>query len=165
MSDAAAPSRENRSAVRPRLRRVTRVIRDIDVWSVFKVGLVFHLVLFVITLIAVTLLWGVANSTGTIDNVENFFESFGWETFSFDGASLFGNFAVFGLLAGQLLGPGVAWASVLAAAASANLVNAYVQPELHASVGASTESLTSLPAVSMASNLNVGIAHSFVLSA
>ena len=102
MSDAAAPSRENRSAVRPRLRRVTRVIRDIDVWSVFKVGLVFHLVLFVITLIAVTLLWGVANSTGTIDNVENFFESFGWETFSFDGASLFGNFAVFGLLAALL---------------------------------------------------------------
>ncbi len=30
---------------------------------------------------------------------------------------------VFGLLAGQLLGPGVAWASVLAAAASANLLN------------------------------------------
>lgn len=88
--------------MRPRLRRVTRVIRDIDVWSVFKVGLVFHLVLFVITLIAVTLLWGVANSTGTIDNVENFFESFGWETFSFDGTALFGNFAVFGLLAALL---------------------------------------------------------------
>jgi membrane associated rhomboid family serine protease len=45
---------------------------------------------------------------------------------------------VFGLLAGQLLGPGVAWASVLAAAASANLLNASVQPEMHASVGAST---------------------------
>mgnify|MGYP003349162261 FL=1 len=102
MSDAATPSRESRSATRPRLRRVTRVIRDIDVWSVFKVGLVFHLVLFVITLIAVTLLWGVANSTGTIDNVENFFESFGWETFSFDGTALFGNFAVFGLLAALL---------------------------------------------------------------
>ena len=102
MSDATTPSRENRSTARPRLRRVTRVIRDIDVWSVFKVGLVFHLVLFVITLIAVTLLWGVANSTGTIDNVENFFESFGWETFSFDGTALFGNFAVFGLLAALL---------------------------------------------------------------
>ena len=102
MSDAANPSRENRGSVRPRLRRVTRVIRDIDVWSVFKVGLVFHLVLFVITLIAVTLLWGVANSTGTIDNVENFFESFGWETFSFDGTALFGNFAAFGLLAALL---------------------------------------------------------------
>jgi rhomboid protease GluP len=45
---------------------------------------------------------------------------------------------VFGLLAGQILGPGVAWASILAAAAAANLLNAFIQPEMHASVGAST---------------------------
>jgi rhomboid protease GluP len=45
---------------------------------------------------------------------------------------------VFGLLAGQILGPGIAWASVLAAAAAANLLNAFVQPEMHASIGAST---------------------------
>jgi membrane associated rhomboid family serine protease len=45
---------------------------------------------------------------------------------------------VFGLLAGQLLGPGIAWASVLAAAAAANLLNAWIQPEMHSSVGAST---------------------------
>lgn len=45
---------------------------------------------------------------------------------------------VFGLLAGQILGPGIAWASVLAAAAAANLLNALIEPEMHASVGAST---------------------------
>jgi membrane associated rhomboid family serine protease len=45
---------------------------------------------------------------------------------------------VFGLLAGQVLGPGVAWASILAAAAAASLLNAFVQPDTHASVGAST---------------------------
>jgi MYXO-CTERM domain-containing protein len=45
---------------------------------------------------------------------------------------------VFGLLAGQLLGAGVAWATVLLAASAANLLNAMVQPELHSSVGAST---------------------------
>jgi len=45
---------------------------------------------------------------------------------------------VFGLLAGQLLGAGVAWGSVLVAASAANLVNAFVQPESHSSVGAST---------------------------
>jgi hypothetical protein len=84
------------------MRRVTRVVRDIDVWSVFKVGLVFHAVVFVVVLVAVTLLWGVANNTGTIDNVENFFESFGWESFSFDGTALFGNFFAFGLLAAIL---------------------------------------------------------------
>jgi len=88
------------------MRRVTRVVRDVDVWSVFKVGLVFHLVLFIVSLIAISLLWSVANSTGTIDNVENFFESFGWESFTFDGSALFGNFFAFGLLS-AILGTGL----------------------------------------------------------
>lgn len=79
------------------MRRVSRVIRDLDPWSVFKVGLVFHLVLYFIVLISLVLLWNVAQSTGTIDNIENFMESFGWETFSFDGGALFKNFSIFGL--------------------------------------------------------------------
>ena len=101
MSDAPQPVKSSASR-RPRMRRVVRVVRDIDAWSVFKVGLVFHLVLYVIALIATALMWSVANQTGTIDNVENFFESFGWETFSFDGSALFSNFAAFGLLAALL---------------------------------------------------------------
>lgn len=105
MSEIQAPMTTGASR-RPRMRRVVRVVRDIDAWSVFKVGLVFHLVLYGVALIAVTILWSVASSTGTIKNVENFFESFGWETFSFDGAALFGNFATFGLLA-ALLGTGL----------------------------------------------------------
>ena len=83
---------------RPRVRRVSRVIRDIDPWSVFKVGLVFHLVLYFVVLISLVLLWNVAESTGTIENVENFMESFGWESFSFDGGALFKNLWVLGLL-------------------------------------------------------------------
>ena len=82
---------------RPRVRRVSRVIRDIDPWSVFKVGLAFHLVLYFVVLISLMLLWNVAQSTGTIDNIENFMESFGWETFSFDGGALFKNLSIFGL--------------------------------------------------------------------
>ena len=105
MSDTPETSRTRRTD-RPRMRRVTRVVRDVDVWSVFKVGLVFHLVLFIVSLIAVSLLWSVANSTGTIDNVENFFESFGWESFTFDGSALFGNFFAFGLLS-AILGTGL----------------------------------------------------------
>ena len=101
MSDVAQPAKSSASR-RPRMRRVVRVVRDIDAWSVFKVGLVFHLVLYVIALIATALMWSVANQTGTIDNIENFFESFGWETFSFDGSALFSNFAAFGLLAALL---------------------------------------------------------------
>ena len=82
---------------RPRVRRVSRVIRDIDPWSVFKVGLVFHLVLYFVVLISLVLLWNVAQSTGTIENIENFMESFGWETFSFEGGALFKNLSIFGL--------------------------------------------------------------------
>jgi hypothetical protein len=76
---------------------VSRVIRDIDPWSVFKVGLVFHLVLYFVVLISLVLLWSVAESTGTIENIENFMESFGWESFSFDGWALFKNLWVLGL--------------------------------------------------------------------
>jgi len=91
---------------KPRVRRVSRVIRDIDPWSVFKVGLAFHLVCYFVTLISLVLLWNVAQSTGTLDNVENFMESFGWETFRFDGSELFGNLWILGLL-GVILGTGL----------------------------------------------------------
>lgn len=82
----------------PRIRRVTRVIRDIDPWSVFKVGLVFHFVAYLITLVALVLLWSVASATGTIDNIQQFMKSFGWESFEFKGGQLFVNVMILGLL-------------------------------------------------------------------
>ena len=74
---------------RPRVRRVTRVIRHVDPWSVFKVGLMFSIVLYGILLTAGVLLWQVAYTTGTIDNLEKFFESFGWEKFQFKGGEIY----------------------------------------------------------------------------
>jgi rhomboid protease GluP len=62
-------------------------------------------------------------------------------TLHFDVAHLLGNLGFgmfFGWLAAQLLGPGVAWAGAVAAAASANLINGMVQPSNHLSAGAST---------------------------
>jgi membrane associated rhomboid family serine protease len=62
-------------------------------------------------------------------------------TLHFDVAHLLGNLGFgmfFGWLAAQLLGPGVAWAGAVAAAASANLCNGLVQPANHLSAGAST---------------------------
>jgi len=90
-------TKDQSSAGKPRVRRVTRVIRDIDPWSVFKVGLAFHLVLYFVVLISLVLIWNVAKSTGTVDNVENFMESFGWETFKFDGGKIFSSLWVLGL--------------------------------------------------------------------
>ena len=86
------------SPPKARVRRVTRVVRDIDPWSVFKVTLVLHFAIYVAVLVASVLLWNVANATGTVDNVERFFESFGWESFNFNGGQLFHNLWILGLL-------------------------------------------------------------------
>lgn len=79
------------------------MVRDVDPWSVAKVGLAFHLVTYVVVLVALVLLWNVADATGTLGNVERFMESFGWETFSFDGGRMFANAWVLGLLLVVLL--------------------------------------------------------------
>jgi hypothetical protein len=43
------------------------------------------------------LLWNVAHATGTVDNVEKFFEQFGWSSFEFNGGALYHNAWVAGL--------------------------------------------------------------------
>jgi hypothetical protein len=82
---------------RARVRRVTRVIRYVDPWGVFKIALVFNLVGYATTLVAGVLLWNVAHATGTVDNVERFMESFGWESFEFRGGEIFHNAWIVGL--------------------------------------------------------------------
>jgi hypothetical protein len=75
----------------PRVRRVTRVVRHVDPWSVFKIAFVANIVLYFIVLTAGVLLWNVAYATGTVDNVERFFESFGWSSFEFNGGEIYHN--------------------------------------------------------------------------
>ncbi len=82
---------------RPRVRKVTRVVRHIDPWSTFKVGLIFSAVAYVVVLTSGVLLWRVADSTGTLDNVERWFTQFGWETFELKGGEVFANAWVIGL--------------------------------------------------------------------
>ncbi len=82
---------------KPRVRRVTRVVRHVDTWSVFKVALVFNVILYLVCLTAGVLLWNVAHATGTIDNVEQFFEQFGWERFEFKGGEIYHNAWIGGL--------------------------------------------------------------------
>jgi hypothetical protein len=81
------------------VRRRTRIVRHIDPWSVFRVALVAHFVLYLVLLLAGVLLWNVANATGTVDNIERFMESFGWETFEFNGGELFHQAWILGLFA------------------------------------------------------------------
>ena len=93
------------------MRRVTRVIRHIDPWSTFKLALVFSLVGYLVCLTSGVLLWRVADSTGTLDNVERWFTQFGWETFEFDGGEIFHNAWIIGLF----LAVGLTGAAVLMA--------------------------------------------------
>ena len=96
--DAVSPRR--------RVRRVSRVVRDIDTWSVFKVGIVLHTALYIVIMMAGVLLWNVGSATGTIDNLESFLESFGWESFTFEGWALFRAIAMLGIFL-VLLGTGL----------------------------------------------------------
>lgn len=62
-------------------------------------------------------------------------------TLHVDAAHLMGNVVVgglFGLFAGQLLGFGSAWLSILVAGAAGNAINAWIRNTPHTSVGAST---------------------------
>ena len=89
-----------------RVRRVTRVVRDVDAWSVFKVALVVHAALYVVALVTGLLLWNVASATGTIDNIESFLTSFGWDSFTFKGGQMFTSGALLGLFM-VILGTGL----------------------------------------------------------
>lgn len=82
---------------RPRVRKVSRVVRSIDAWSVFKISAIFYLAMYVVFLVAGVLLWNVAYSTGTIDNLSSFFESFGWKNFEFKGGEIYHNAWILGL--------------------------------------------------------------------
>jgi len=84
---------------RPRVRRVTRVVRHIDTWSVFKIALLFNIFIYAVCLMAGVMLWRVALNTGTIENVERFFESFGWQTFELKGGEIYHNAWIAGLFA------------------------------------------------------------------
>jgi Transmembrane domain of unknown function (DUF3566) len=78
------------------VRRVRRTVRSVDTWTVFKVATIFFAAVYIILLVAGVILWNVAQSTGTIDNVERFFESFGWETFEFNGGELYHSYWIIG---------------------------------------------------------------------
>ncbi|MSO87840.1 MAG: hypothetical protein EXQ71_10020 [Acidimicrobiia bacterium] len=71
------PSRPGSSRDRVRARKVQRVVRHIDPWSVLKLSLLFFLALVVIICIALALLWGGARSTGTLGGVEDFITEVG----------------------------------------------------------------------------------------
>lgn len=82
--------RERRQLGRLRARKVRRVVRHIDPWSVLRLSLVFYFCLFVVVMVAGTLLYNLAGAAGTISSIESFIKDVGaFKTFSFKGGTIF----------------------------------------------------------------------------
>ena len=82
-----------------RVRRVRRLIRHVEPWSVLKVGLIFYLCVWGLLVIAIRMLWRTAEAGGTVEKVESFVEDlFALESFEFDTDQIFRIFTLGGLV-------------------------------------------------------------------
>jgi hypothetical protein len=93
------PSRERRRRVRLQARRVRRIVRHIEPWSVLKISVIFYLCLWVILMIAGVMLWGAAESAGAIEKIENFVrELFALDEFTINAERIFRGVALSGFV-------------------------------------------------------------------
>ena len=89
---------ERRRRMRLQARRVRRIIRHVEPWSVLKISIFFYASLWVIFLVAGFMIWGVAESSGTVDKIESLvLELFALDTFDFDAGQIFRGYALGGL--------------------------------------------------------------------
>lgn len=87
-------------------RRVKRIVRHVDLWSVLKLCLVLYVCLYTAVLLAVAGLWAFINSAGLIDRFESFMKDVGFDKFQFHGPQMFRAVAAGGailVLVGALL--------------------------------------------------------------
>ncbi|MCY4175115.1 MAG: DUF3566 domain-containing protein [Acidimicrobiaceae bacterium] len=88
-----------RSDRRLRARRVRRLVRHIEPWSVLKVSLILYFCVWVIMLFVGVTLWNLAENSGLVSNVENFVvELFALESFTINADQIFRIAAVGGLV-------------------------------------------------------------------
>ena len=84
---------------RLRARKVRRLVRHIEPWSVLKVGLLFNFCMWIVTMVAGVLLWNAAETSGVINDIEQFAtEIFALEEFAFNGEQIFEAVALGGLV-------------------------------------------------------------------
>lgn len=100
-------------------RKVRRLVRHVDPWSILKVSLLLALCMWVVAMIASVIVWSVANNTGALQSLEDFFnDSLQLEDFQLSGDVLFRQFGLISLL--FALG---ATATAVVAALAFNLVS------------------------------------------
>lgn len=93
-------------------RKVRRLIRHVDPWSVLKLSLLLALCMWVIGMIAAVIVWSVAHNTGALASLEKFInENLQLEDWKLNGEVLFRQFGLISLLCAL----GFAAATVVAA--------------------------------------------------
>ena len=95
----APTASQRRAARRLAARKVSRLVRHIDPFSVLRLAGLFYICVFLTVLGAGVILWTLGRSGGVVAAAESFVrQAFALEAFSFDGPRLF-RFAVLGGLA------------------------------------------------------------------
>lgn len=80
-------------------RKVRRLVRHLDPWSVLKLSVLVALCMWLITMIAAVILWTVATNAGTIGSIEDFVNSsLQLQDWKLDGEFLFRQFGLITLL-------------------------------------------------------------------
>lgn len=80
-------------------RRTRRVVRKVDVWTVFKMSLLFYLCIFLVLLIAGIVLWNIADAFNVIHSIEKFIRSlFDLSKFTFHPGVVLESAALGGLI-------------------------------------------------------------------
>jgi hypothetical protein len=80
-------------------RKVRRLIRHVDPWSVLKLSLLLALCMWVIGMIAAVIVWSVAHNTGALASLEKFInENLQLEDWKLNGEVLFRQFGLISLL-------------------------------------------------------------------
>ncbi|MCC6436264.1 MAG: DUF3566 domain-containing protein [Acidimicrobiales bacterium] len=99
-----APSRTQVAAARRlQARKVGRLVRHVELWSLLKVALIFYLCMLVVGTIAGVIIWSALQRAGAVSSIEGFIESvFLVEDFRFEGGDIF-RIGVLGGMVGVLV--------------------------------------------------------------
>ncbi len=100
LQDSAAPKRLlGYRRQRFEARKVRRLIRHIDPWSMLKLALLLSLSMWFIVMVASVIMWTVASNAGTVASIENFVNSsLSLQDWQLDGDFLFRQFGLVTLL-------------------------------------------------------------------
>jgi hypothetical protein len=79
-------------------RRVRRVIRRIDLWSVLKLAIVLYTCLYAAVMGTLAVLWGLAYSSGQIEKVQSFMADVGMDNYRFYGDQMWRAAAMIGAI-------------------------------------------------------------------